>query len=80
MCSANCTRYQRSSEVPVLTKLVHGHTEGDTHKGTDLVYDARHGHVAEGLPRRACARPPSISPSAWISCMACVPKRQVPKL
>jgi hypothetical protein len=44
-----------------------------------LVYGARHGHAAAGLPRRACAHPRSISPSAWISCMACVPKRQVAK-
>ena len=44
-----------------------------------LVYGARHGHAAAGLPRRACAPPRSISPSAWISCMACVPKRQVAK-
>jgi hypothetical protein len=80
MCSANCTRYQFSSEVLLITKLVHGHTEGDKRKATDLVYDARHGHVAEGLPRIACARPLSISPAAWISCMACVPKRQVPKV
>jgi hypothetical protein len=75
-----CRSYRLSARfrAVLVTKLVLYMTIND--RGTHLVYGARHGRAAAGPPRRACARPRSISPSAWISCMACVPERHVPKV